>query len=281
MEQWAALVAVEIVYLTARVGRAVSAATVTTFDLASWTSHRRPVLRQPGCERCCPLPAGGHHPLSDAYRTEQAGLLPAPELVELAERGPRPTRHWPRLPLRVQPRPAAPSPAATPLDSRILESVVDQALGRAETRDLAPAGGPAVPLAPISPVQAYLRVHGVKGLPSGWHWWNGRDGGFVPLGLHLEDGVVGAPGAGVGGMIVLTTARPALVERHGALGHRLAYLATGRVAWAVVDGLARAGFPAELRTEWDQASQASAIGLDPAEEPLAAVIDVAARTVTS
>ena len=290
---WASLVAIEVAYLTARIGRTVSTGGLTRLDPGSWRSAYEPAIRRPGCRRCCPLPTPDEHPVTPAYRREQAALLPGPELLELADHRGRPTRQYPQLPLALRPGvalPRSPWTTAARLNPQLLACVLGHAVAAvAPGQDPAP-GAPAISLAAISPVQAYVFVHRIVDIGNGWHWWHSRDRVFVRVRASGDDdldpalavargegpaGRVRTPGA----VIALTASLAQLEETHGPVGHRLAHLATGRVAYAVLDGLARAGMPARLRPPGDDLALAAAIGLDPALEPVTALIDLPARRV--
>ena len=236
--------------------------------------------------------------MTPAYRREQAGVLPAPELVELADHRSRATRAWPSLPLAVQPRTVHPGwgwtggagddregrrPAgrsawlsAARLNSDLLARVLGQAVTVTDAGQDPATGGPAIPLAALSPVQAYVQVHRIGGLADGWHWWHSRDGVFIPV-HTLPAGPRQTPGA----VIALTASLAQLEVSHGAAAHRLAHLAGGRVAWSLIDGLARAGMPARLRPAPDETALAGVLGIDPASEPVTAVIDLPAPRVAS
>lgn len=282
---WIALAAIEVVNLLGRVGHAASATGVAVWSRADWSRRSCTVPRLPGCPVCLPgTPPEALHP---AYAYEQAVAFPPRRLLN-----PKDHQHHYKLANLALQRDAKQYPSARRVDlpgdrapaggfratlaaghSRpaaeltlaTLSGLLRRTFG---LRPEANAGGKLQRWAPtggnLGSVQGYVLAHGVTGLAPGAYYYDAREHELAVLGEPGEP----APGA----TVVLTAALLRVGHKYGDLAYRLVHADAG-VAVTQLLALARAyGLRADVVESAAPGPVATALGIDPVQEPVTAVI---------
>jgi len=280
-EVLAGLAGLEIAHLVTRVGAALSPRGVTRVDLATLAQRTLPLLRRPGCARCCPGPGEARSPtLGVAY--EQSVVFPPRALLDPKDH----QVHYKPANLRLQreakdlpgaARVALPDPdedgEGQGLGLGVLGGLLLRAFGLREPGAMgtapkverwAPTGGN------LGSTTAYVLAARVAGVAPGAYCYLAREHTLARL---PAPGPADQPAAaGPAATIVVTGALGRVAAKYGPFGYRIVLLDAGCAVAQLATVAAAAGIGIEVAARWDDHGLARRLGVDADTEPVTAVV---------
>ncbi|BCY08345.1 hypothetical protein L3i22_034330 [Actinoplanes sp. L3-i22] len=270
---WAALAATEVVHLLSRVGQVASMQVCTVYDLAGWSQRAVGAYRRPGCPNCLPTdPRAESDTPPLAHRYEQAVAFPPREWLNPKEHQAhyRPANHaLQRYNKEYQ------AAARLALGAGSLSDLLRRTAG---LRDLGDKGSPGQ-ISRWSPtggnlgsVQAYLLARDIPGVDPGWYFYQRADHSL---------GRIRAASAGVcpeledtdpSALLVLTGTLDVVAAKYHDFAYRILCLDAGVALAQLAAVAATHGMTSRFADRWDDTAIYDALRLDPAAEPVTAVV---------